>query len=59
VVLATTFVVLAVMNGAAYALAVGSLRQAIARPHTRRLLNRVGGSVLIGAGAMTAALRRV
>ncbi len=57
-VLATTFVALAGVNALGYALLVGSLRVALKRPSTLRTLNRVSGSVLIGAGVLTAALRR-
>ena len=58
VVLAVTFVALAGVNALGYALLVGSLRRAFRRPSTLRVLNRVSGSVLIGAGVLTAALRR-
>ena len=58
VVLAVTFVALAGANALGYALLVGSLRHAFRRPATLRALNRVSGSVLIGAGVLTAALRR-
>ncbi|HKI97341.1 MAG TPA: LysE family translocator [bacterium] len=58
VLLGSTFLVLAGVNAALYAVLVGGMRSRMTRPHTRRMLNRVGGSVLIGAGALTAALRR-
>lgn len=53
-----TFLVLAIANAALYALLAGSVRRAIRRPEVMRAVNRAGGSVLIGAGIMTATLRR-
>ncbi|MBD0272940.1 MAG: LysE family translocator [Acetobacteraceae bacterium] len=54
-----TFLVLATANAAAYALLAGGLRRAAVRsPRVLRAVNRVGGALLIGAGVMTAALRR-
>ena len=54
-----TFVALAIVNAAAYAVLASSARGAIRRPSIQRLVNRVGGSLLIGAGALTLAWRRV
>ena len=59
VILGATFLVLATANAWAYALLAGTFRQRMSRPKTLRLANRIGGGVLIGAGVMTAALRRV
>jgi threonine/homoserine/homoserine lactone efflux protein len=56
--LGTTFLVLAVANAAAYALLAGGIRDAVRRPTVLKTINRVGGGVLIGAGILTAALRR-
>lgn len=53
-----TFLVLAIANASLYALLAGSAQGAIRRPAVMRLVNRAGGSVLIGAGIMTATLRR-
>ena len=53
-----TFLALAILNAGAYALLAGTARQAITRPSLLRAVNRVGGSLLIGAGIATAALRR-
>jgi threonine/homoserine/homoserine lactone efflux protein len=36
----------------------GRARGAIRKPSVRRAVNRVGGGVLIGAGVMTAMIRR-
>ena len=53
-----TFVILAVVNAALYALLAVRARSAVANPRTMKAVNRVGGSALIGAGLLTAALRR-
>jgi homoserine/homoserine lactone efflux protein len=58
VLLVVTFLVLAGINALGYALLTGTLRRALRRPGTLGVLNRVSGSVLIGAGVLTAALRR-
>ncbi len=41
-----------------YVLFAGHLRDKIGRAGTRRWFNRCGGTALIGAGVLTAALRR-
>jgi homoserine/homoserine lactone efflux protein len=56
--LGTTFLVLAIVNAAAYALLAGGIRDTVRRPPVLKTINRVGGSVLIGAGILTAAVRR-
>jgi homoserine/homoserine lactone efflux protein len=53
-----TFLVLAIVNAALYALLAGSVRDAVRRPGVMKVAQRLGGSVLIGAGIMTATLRR-
>ena len=58
VLLGATFVVLGVVNAALYAALAGTIGTRIRRPATLRLINRTGGSVLIGAGLLTAAMRR-
>jgi threonine/homoserine/homoserine lactone efflux protein len=58
VLLGATFLVLAVVNAAAYALLAGGIRDAVRRPSVLKTINRVGGGVLVGAGILTAALRR-
>ncbi|MBL6946798.1 MAG: LysE family translocator [Rhodospirillales bacterium] len=58
IILEATFLVLAAINTAAYALLASRAREAIGRPAFLKRLNRIGGSLLIGAGIMTAALRR-
>ncbi len=58
IILEATFLVLAVIDTAAYALLASRAREAIGRPAFLKRLNRIGGSMLIGAGLMTATLRR-
>lgn len=57
VVLVASFVTLAAVNAAVYALLAARLSGAVRRPEVRRILNRCGGSVLVGAGLATAAMR--
>lgn len=52
-----TFLTLATLNATAYALLAGQVRRTIRRPATMRMVNRVGGGMLIGAGLFTAAWR--
>ncbi len=54
VVLEATFVTLAALNTAAYALLAGQVRRAIRRPAVQTAVRRTGGTVLIGAGVATA-----
>ena len=56
--LGSTFLVLAVANAAAYALLAGGVRKTVRRPAVMTAINRVGGTLLIGAGLLTAAMRR-
>jgi threonine/homoserine/homoserine lactone efflux protein len=56
-ILVATFVTLAALNAAAYALLAARLSGAVRRPGLRRALNRTGGAVLVGAG-LAVALRR-
>lgn len=53
-----TFLVLATLNAAAYALLASLARQQIRRPSVMRIVNRTGGSLMIGAGLMAAAWKR-
>ncbi|HEV7372884.1 LysE family translocator [Arenibaculum sp.] len=57
-VMEATFLVLATMNAALYAVLATAARRQVRRPSVRRAVNRVGGSLLIGAGILTAAWRR-
>ncbi len=56
--LVATFVGLGALNAALYALLAGRASGAATHPAVRRWLNRAGGSVLVGAGLATAAMRR-
>lgn len=56
-VLVATFVALAAMNAAIYALLAARLSGAVRRPRVRRAFNRCGGTVLVGAGLATAGMR--
>ena len=54
----TTFLVLAIVNASAYALLAGMARGQIRRPRVQRIVNRTGGSLMIGAGVLAAGWRR-
>ena len=56
--LGSTFLVLAIINAAAYALLAGGIRETIRRPAVLKTINRFGGAVLVGAGLLTVALKR-
>jgi threonine/homoserine/homoserine lactone efflux protein len=58
-IMTATFVGLAAVNTLVWALLAGEMRRRFARPETMRLINRTGGSFLIGAGVLTALARRV
>ncbi|MEM7120194.1 MAG: LysE family translocator [Pseudomonadota bacterium] len=58
VVLESTFLFLAAVNGVIWAVLAGNMRARFQRPATLRLANRIGGSFLIGAGLLTAFARR-
>jgi len=57
-ILVATFVGLAAVNAAIWALLAGEMRARFQRPSTLRMVNRLGGSFLIGAGLLTALSRR-
>ncbi len=57
-ILEATFVTLAGANAALYALFAGRLRNAMQRRTVRRWFNRCGGTALMGAGALTAAIEQ-
>jgi threonine/homoserine/homoserine lactone efflux protein len=56
--LEATFVLLAALNAALWALLAGQMRARLQEPWALRLVHRVGGSFLIGAGLLTAFTRR-
>ena len=58
VLLGATFIILATVIVGLWAVLAGSLRARLRRPATLRLLNRLGGSFLVAAGILTAAVRR-
>jgi threonine/homoserine/homoserine lactone efflux protein len=58
VILEATFLALAAANAALWALLAGELRLRLHRPGLLRLVSRIGGSLLIAAGVLTAAARR-
>lgn len=53
-----TFLVLATANAAGYAFLASAARRAVRRPEIQRRVNRLGGSMLIGAGLFAAAWRK-
>jgi threonine/homoserine/homoserine lactone efflux protein len=53
-----TFLVLATLNAALYALLASAARKAVRTPSVQRAINRTGGSLLIGAGVLTAAWKK-
>ncbi len=57
VVFEATFLVLATANALAYALMASAARSTIRRPSVQRTVNRIGGSLLMGAGAAAALWR--
>ena len=59
VILEATFLTLAAVNVAIWALLIEHVRSRFQRPSTLSIVNRIGGSFLIGAGLVTAAVRRV
>ena len=58
ILLSITFLVLAGMNAAIYAIFAGQLREHLQSRRVRRWFNRCGGTALIGAGIVTAAMKR-
>jgi threonine/homoserine/homoserine lactone efflux protein len=58
VIFEATFLVLATLNAAAYALLASMARGAIRRPAVQRAVNRTGGTLMIGAGLLALGWRR-
>ncbi|WP_438753239.1 LysE family translocator [Pararhizobium sp. O133] len=54
----TTFLVLATINATTYALMASAARKTIRKPKVQAIVNRTGGTLLVGAGLLTAGLRR-
>ena len=53
-----TFLILATINAALYAIFAGQLGDQMKKKEVRKWFNRCGGSALIGAGILTAAMQR-
>jgi threonine/homoserine/homoserine lactone efflux protein len=53
-----TFLVLATANASLYALLAAMARQQIRKPRVQRIVNRTGGSLMIGAGVLAAGWKR-
>ena len=58
VIFEVTFLVLATLNAALYGVLASMARTSIRKPGVQRAVNRVGGSLMIGAGALAAGWRR-
>ena len=58
VLLGGTFLVLALVNAAVYALFASQLRETIKKKNVIKWFNRCGGTALIGAGVITAGMQR-
>jgi threonine/homoserine/homoserine lactone efflux protein len=57
IILEATFVLLAVINTSIYAAIASAVRDKLHQPRVQRLINRTGGSLLVGAGLFTAGWR--
>ncbi|MGF9695349.1 LysE family translocator [Rhizobium sp. 0TCS1.26] len=53
-----TFLGLAIINAGLYGLLASAARETIRRPTVQRIVNRTGGSLMIGAGLLTLGFRR-
>lgn len=53
-----TFLFLATLNATMYGLLASMARKSIRRPSVQRTVNRIGGSLMIGAGVLAAGWRR-
>jgi threonine/homoserine/homoserine lactone efflux protein len=58
IVMEGTFLALATLNATLYALLASAARRTVRRPSVQRAVNRFGGSLLMGAGILTATWRR-
>lgn len=58
IILEVTFLALAAVNVALWAVLAGEMRSRFQSPKMLQLTNRIGGCFLIGAGLLTAAVRR-
>lgn len=53
-----TFLTLAILNASLYAALATAAKSTISKPNIRRIVNRTGGSLLVGAGLLTATMKR-
>ncbi len=58
VIFEVTFLVLATLNATLYGLLASAARNTIRRPSVQTVVNRTGGSLMIGAGLLSLGLRR-
>ncbi len=58
VVFEVTFLVLATLNAALYGLLASMARNTIRKPKVQRIVNRTGGSLMIGAGLLSLGFKR-
>jgi len=58
VLLEATFVVLATLNATLFAVLASAARRRLRQARLRRMVNRAGGSLLIGAGLLAAGWRK-
>ncbi|MFB9952129.1 LysE family translocator [Rhizobium puerariae] len=58
VVFEATFLVLATLNATLYGLLAAMARNTIRKPRVQRIVNRTGGSLMIGAGILSVGLKR-
>ena len=58
VTLEATFVILATLNAALFAVLAAAARQKLREPGVQRAVNRTGGSLLVGAGVFAAGWRK-
>lgn len=56
-VLEATFVTLAILDPPLYAVLASAARERLKQAHVRRIVNRTGSTMLIGAGALAVGLR--
>ena len=54
-----TFLVLATINASLYGLLASMARNAIRKPKVQKIVNRTGGSLMIGAGLLSLGFKRV
>ena len=57
-ILGATFLTMATINAALYAIFAGHLRDTMRKTRVRKILDRCGGTALIGAGLVTAAMEQ-